>query len=157
MIGKIQNFCKENQGQFVEEVVEGFISGNGDSGSSMLPLPREISDDIHKTLQPQLEKWCGLKLEPTFVYGIRKYGRDARLKMHRDRIETHLISAILNVDQDVDEDWALHIEDHFYRRHKLNLLPGEMIFYEGGKLFHGRPEPLEGKFFSNVFVHYKPA
>jgi prolyl 4-hydroxylase len=157
LFGEIQNFYEENQSQFVEEVVEGFISGVGDSGSALLPLPLEISDNIHKNLQPQLEKWCGVKLEPTFVYGIRKYGRGARLKVHRDRIETHIISAILNIDQDVDEDWALHIDDHFYRQHKLNLIPGEMIFYEGGKLSHGRPEPLKGNYYSNIFVHYKPA
>jgi prolyl 4-hydroxylase len=71
-------------------------------------------------------------------------------------VETHIISALLNIDQDVDEKWPLEIEDHYYRKHYLNLRPGEMLFYEGAKLDHGRPQPLKGRLYANVFVHYKP-
>ena len=34
---------------------------------------------------------------------------------------------------------------------------GEMLLYESLRIVHGRPEPLRGKFFDNIFVHFKPA
>ena len=75
--------------------------------------------------------------------------------MHRDRIETHVASVILNVDQQVSSDWPLHIEDHHYRAHRVTLAPGEMVLYEGARLAHGRPDPFDGERFANVFVHFR--
>ena len=75
---------------------------------------------------------------------------------HRDRENTHIISAIINISKDVDEDWPLVIEDHFYRKHEIFLDPGEVIFYESARLLHGRPYPLNGKSFANIFCHYRP-
>ncbi len=156
LFARIKKFNVDNQEDYFEEIVEDFITSDGNSGSELLELPPEFRDDIHRALQPKLEKWCGVSLQPTFVYGIRKYHNGATLKPHRDRVETHIISALLNIDQDVDEKWPLEIEDHYYRKHYLNLRPGEMLFYEGAKLDHGRPQPLKGRLYANVFVHYKP-
>ena len=103
-----------------------------------------------------MEDWSDVALEPTYVYGIRTYYRGSKLEPHRDRENTHIISAILNISQQVDEEWPLEIEDHMYRKHRIFLRPGEMLLYEGGRLQHGRPSPLQGSFFANIFVHYKP-
>jgi len=35
--------------------------------------------------------------------------------------------------------------------------PGEFVFYEGMRLAHGRPYPLDGEFYAGIFVHYQPA
>ena len=102
-----------------------------------------------------MEQWSSTELEPTYVYGIRVYGEDAILEEHRDRETTHIVSAIINVDQNVDTDWPLVIEDHHYRKHNINLSPGEVIFYEGARLKHGRPQPLQGKEYANIFCHFK--
>ena len=59
------------------------------------------------------------------------------------------------VDQNVDVDWPLVIEDHHYRKHKINLSQGEVIFYEGARLLHGRPQPLQGTEYANIFCHFK--
>jgi len=117
----------------------------------------KLRQEIHDTLKPLMEEWCGEALEPTFVYGIREYHNAAVLKMHRDRIDTHIISAIINVDQDTDVDWPLVIEDNYYRTHHVLLAPGDVVFYEGGRLLHGRPIAFEGRAFANVFCHFKPA
>jgi prolyl 4-hydroxylase len=93
----------------------------------------------------------------TAVYGIREYQRSAVLDMHIDRMETHIISAILNVAQQVEKDWPLVIHDHFGRRYAVMLKPGEMLFYESARLKHGRPKALDGEYFANVFVHAMPA
>ena len=58
--------------------------------------------------------------------------------------------------QRVDEEWMLEIDDHVYRRHQVGLEPREMLLYEGGRLAHGRPTPLNGEFYYNIFVHFRP-
>jgi prolyl 4-hydroxylase len=50
----------------------------------------------------------------------------------------------------------LEIEDHQGKKHQLILKPGEIILYESALLDHGRPSPLEGNKFVNVFCHYMP-
>ena len=62
-----------------------------------------------------------------------------------------------SIDQEVDNDWPLFIEDHHYRKHKIILSPGEVFFYEGARLKHGRPLPLEGQKYANIFCHFKIA
>jgi len=90
------------------------------------------------------------------VYGLRKYTRGATLLSHLDHLETHVVSAILNIAQDVDEDWPLQIMDHNGNPHEIILAPGQMIWYESAKLVHARIKPLKGKSFENMFVHYMP-
>ena len=60
-----------------------------------------------------------------------------------------------NVNQNVDVDWPLVIEDHYYRKHEIVLSPGEIIIYEGAKLKHGRPQPLQGEKYANIFCHFR--
>ena len=50
----------------------------------------------------------------------------------------------------------LFIEDHNQKKHEVFLDPGEVLFYESAKLLHGRPYPLKGKSYANIFCHYKP-
>ena len=124
-----------------DEVVPGEFIVNTDKketkASILVDLPAELRDEIHDSLKSMMEKWCGKSLMPTFVYGIRVYKRGSILKSHQDRLETHIISAIINVDQQVDKDWPLSIDDNYYRNHEVILKPGEIIFYEGGRLSTG--------------------
>ncbi len=154
---KIKDYYDKNKGSLKTEIVEGFISKNetDQPGSKLLELPEGIKLEIHKNLKPILEEWSGVNLEPTYVYGIRVYERGAVLVEHRDRKITHAVSTIINVDQNVEIDWPLFIDDHYFRNHKINLKPGEVLFYEGARLKHGRPEPLEGKNYANIFCHFK--
>lgn len=156
---KILNYYKDNEHRAEIEIVEGFIQKSQDNepASSLVNLDDYLKTEIHKNLKPILERWSNIALEPTFVYGIRVYGKDAILKEHRDREQTHVVSAIINIDQEVDNDWPLFIEDHHYRKHKIILSPGEVFFYEGARLKHGRPLPLEGQKYANIFCHFKIA
>lgn len=137
------------------EEVSGFIGGPEARPSVLFPLSDARKVEVHQALQELAEAWVGRYLEPTYVYGIRRYHRGTSLACHRDRLATHVVSAILNVDQETDEPWPLEIDDHFYRRHRLRLSPGQLLLYEGGRLLHGRPSPLRGERFDNVFVHYR--
>jgi len=151
---KILMYHANNQDQKVSESVPGFIHSQQGQASAMLELPNELRQQIHSTLQPIAEAWSGSLLTPSYVYGIREYYRGAVLEPHRDRLQTHEISLILNIRQKVDEGWPLVIEDHHYRAHSVFLSPGEMVLYEGCRLLHGRPFPFKGDLFANIFVHY---
>lgn len=160
LLKKIQKFYHDNLNAHTEEVVPGDFIVNANKKkiktSILVDLTTELREEIHDTLKSMMETWCGMALMPTFVYGIRVYKRGAILKKHQDRLETHIISAIINIDQQVDEDWPLSIDDNYYRNHQVILKPGEIIFYEGARLSHGRPTPLIGDSFANIFCHFKP-
>ena len=154
---KINIFYKSNLSNKKEENVAGGYIQNiqEDKESSItIELPEELRNEIHSSIQGLIEKWSGMKLLPTYVYGIRMYLDGAILNSHKDREETHIIGTIINIDQKVHKDWYLEIEDHQKNLHKLLLEPGEMIFYESATLKHGRPEPLSGEYYSNIFCHY---
>jgi hypothetical protein len=54
------------------------------------------------------------------------------------------------------EPWPIFIEDYHGRTHEVILTPGDMLFYESSKCFHGRPKKFHGSWYSSVFVHYYP-
>ena len=66
------------------------------------------------------------------------------------------IISLFQIDQKVDEDWPLTILDQDDNVHLVTLKPGEMVLYESATLPHGRPFPLNGEYFDNFFVHFKP-
>lgn len=65
-------------------------------------------------------------------------------------------SAIINVAQDVDEPWPVEVYDHAGRAYNVSMEPGDMVLYESHTVLHGRPFPLKGRFYANIFVHYQP-
>ena len=102
---------------------------------------------------------------------------------HVDQIRTHVISVIMNIGQDVEEDWPLFIMNNKGEENMINLAPGPMVFYESARLMlcplfsicgcgllsfvipiydfflrlvHGRQRPLRGSFYDNIFIHYQP-
>jgi hypothetical protein len=44
--------------------------------------------------------------------GIRKYTNASRLLMHVDTMDTHAVSGIINVDQDVHSPWMLEVREN---------------------------------------------
>lgn len=122
--------------------------------SYLKPLPANIISYIFGDLIDIHTRWAGVALEPTFCYGIREYGRGAVLKKHRDVIESRVVSSIINVAQEVDEPWALQIEDHQGEEHEVCMEPGDMILYESARLMHGREVPLVGESYANIFCHF---
>ena len=46
------------------------------------------------------------------------------------RSETHVISAIVHIGHDTDEDWPIQIEDHDGAWHNVALEEGQMLMYE---------------------------
>lgn len=77
------------------------------------------------------------------------------LATHVDRMPL-ISSAIVNVAQDVDEPWPIEVIGHDGKAHNVTMEPGDMVLYESHSILHGRPFPLKGRFYANVFVHFEP-
>jgi hypothetical protein len=111
-------------------------------------------------MTPLHERWAGgMKLKPTSAYGIRFYQNQSSLVMHYDRVETHVISSIMHIAHEYDdqkEPWPIQIEDHNGNLHSVVLEAGEMLFYESAKCLHGRMTKLRGKYYASIFIHYQP-
>jgi hypothetical protein len=104
-----------------------------------------------------VEAWTNEALEETDIYGMRRYEDGARLLTHVDRVETHAASLIINVAQGgIRRPWKVEIYDHADRLHEVEMVPGDIVFYESARCMHGRMRPLEGSFYVNVFAHYRP-
>jgi len=117
---------------------------------------RQFNARLGEDLRPLHEAWAGVALELSACYGIRCYQRGAFLHNHVDR-PTHVVSATICVDHALDAPWPLHIESIDGEVRQIDLEPGELVLYEGARLVHGRPYPLDGEFYAGVFVHYRPA
>ena len=81
--------------------------------------------------------------------------RGSMLATHVDR-DPLITSAIINIGQEVAEPWPLELYDHDGRAHNVTMQPGDMVLYESHSVLHGRPFPLNGTYFANIFVHFKP-
>mmetsp|Transcript_36126 Transcript_36126/g.56574 ORF Transcript_36126/g.56574 Transcript_36126/m.56574 type:complete len:90 (-) Transcript_36126:47-316(-) len=79
------------------------------------------------------------------------------LKLHVERSSTNAISVVIQVDQNVDDDWMFEVHGHKGEVEYLRTEPQEMILYEGASVVHGRPQKLNGQFYSNLFLHFRPA
>jgi prolyl 4-hydroxylase len=67
-----------------------------------------------------------------------------------------VLSAIINVDQDLDEPWPLEVYGRDGIAVNITMIPGDMVLYESHSIIHGRPFPLRGRFMANLFVHFEP-
>jgi hypothetical protein len=122
-------------------------------------LTPSYKDQLAAELKPILHEWYGKDkgdLELTSIYGIRKYTNGSILRMHVDTVNTHVVSAIINVDQAVEKDWPLLILDHDGFEHNVIMQPGDMVLYESAKLLHGRPDVFIGDHYDNIFIHFRP-
>ena len=114
-----------------------------------------LKQDIWDAAKSTIEQWTGMELRPSSMYGIRKYTEGAILSPHVDRIPL-ISSCIVNVAQDVDEPWPLEVIDREGNAVNVTMEPGDMVLYESHSLIHGRPFPLKGRYFANIFIHFEP-
>lgn len=152
---KLRNFVRKNyeeENYRLEnaiEVIDGerpiFIKGE------------HLKKEVLGTLHPMHEAWSGVELQPFTAYGFRLYRNNSSLLLHTDKPTTHIISCILHIDSSDDsEPWPIIIEDFLGNTNEVVLAPGDMLFYESSKCFHGRPQNFQGSWYSSIFVHYFP-
>ena len=75
-----------------------YVEDDAENGESVLKnttvmkmifLEDDMEKRIHKALLPLAEKWSGIELNPTVVYGIRRYERGAWMVAHTDKDGKH--------------------------------------------------------------------
>ena len=110
-----------------------------------------LKQHIWNAARDTISEWTGQQLAECSLYGIRVYKEGAVLAPHVDRLPL-VSSAIINVDQDVDEPWPLEVIGHDGKAHNVTMVPGDMVLYESHSILHGRPFPLKGRFMANVFM-----
>jgi len=70
-----------------------------------------LKQKIWNAARDTIQEWTGQRLAECSLYGIRIYEEGAVLATHVDR-NPLVSSAIINVDQDVDEPWPLEVIGH---------------------------------------------
>jgi hypothetical protein len=115
----------------------------------------ELKNAIWEAAKSTVEAWTGMELKPISQYGIRIYTEGAILNPHVDRLPL-VSSCIVNVAQDLDEPWPLEVYDRQGNAVNVTMEPGDMVLYESHSLIHGRPFPLKGRYFANIFIHFEP-
>ena len=143
-----------------------FIESNGGStfnqyeyDNIMVYLTRNLEELILNEVKDLMIKWINddkMELVVTSIYGIRKYQNGAIVKKHIDICSTHIFGAVINIDQNVNEDWLFVIFDHKNNKHEILMQPQDIVLYEAASCSHSRPKPLNGQFYANVFIHFKP-
>ncbi|KAL7553955.1 hypothetical protein ACHAWF_017322 [Thalassiosira exigua] len=115
----------------------------------------KLRQQLWDAARESIEDWMGEDLSPTSLYGIRVYTEGAVLLPHVDRLPL-VASAMVNIAQDVDEDWPCEIYDHDGKAHNVTLQPGDMLLFESHSVIHGRPFPLKGRSYVMLFIHFEP-
>lgn len=118
------------------EIVPGFYLNDQDIPMSKLNLDEypNIKQKIIDEMSEVLSKWAGVPILHTATFGVRTYHRGNFMLNHLDRHLTHHLSAVLQIAQDVDENWPLEVILANGTVAEVYLLPGEMVLYEVSKL-----------------------
>mmetsp|Transcript_7159 Transcript_7159/g.8293 ORF Transcript_7159/g.8293 Transcript_7159/m.8293 type:complete len:475 (+) Transcript_7159:72-1496(+) len=161
----IKKFWDENKGNPKAENwgVGNTYTNNWDTHSKMVSVEDNglrgggsaIKQKIWDAARDTISEWIGHELTPCSLYGVRVYYGGSVLAPHVDRLPL-VSSAIINVAQDVDEPWPLEVISHDGRAENVTMEPGDMVLYESHSVIHGRPFPLKGRYFANLFVHFEP-
>eukprot|EP00571_Detonula_confervacea_P012213 CAMPEP_0172297392 /NCGR_PEP_ID=MMETSP1058-20130122/432_1 /TAXON_ID=83371 /ORGANISM="Detonula confervacea, Strain CCMP 353" /LENGTH=525 /DNA_ID=CAMNT_0013006541 /DNA_START=229 /DNA_END=1809 /DNA_ORIENTATION=+ len=114
-----------------------------------------IKRKVWHAAKDTMEEWTGHQVTECSLYGIRVYTEGSILATHVDRMPL-VSSAILNVAQDVDEPWPIEVYAHDGKAYNVTMEPGDMVLYESHSVLHGRPFPLKGRFYANIFIHFEP-
>jgi hypothetical protein len=153
---RLLNHFRSNIHKFRSEPANEYLLTESKSAyPSLLYQDEKFNLGLLNDLQEAHEEWSGLPLMYAACYGIRVYQPGSYLYSHTDRM-THIVSSTICVDHRLSNQWPLYIEDLEGRPHEISVEPGEMVFFEGARLKHGRPYPLDGEYYANIFVHYTP-
>ena len=71
----------------------------------------EAMEKVDSVMRPILETWIGgqIPLNFSIAYGVRRYFNGSSLGLHLDKPTTHVISAILQIDQVIAEALQLKL------------------------------------------------
>ena len=115
----------------------------------------EVQNQVWELARSVLEEWTGQSLAPCSIWGIRIYHNNSILAPHVDR-NPLVASAIINVDQDVDEPWPLEVWAHDGKPYNITMEPGDMVLYESHSVIHGESREESPLFSPCTHPHTHP-
>ncbi len=158
VLQRLRQHLETNSRRFrAEEPIDYLVNPDPGKIPALYFEDKEFNATLSRELQGLHEEWAGRSLTESACYGIRVYQRGSFLYNHVDHTDTHIISSSICVDHRLDKPWPLYVEDIDGNPHQIDLDPGDILFYEGARLRHGRAYPLEGDYYASIFVHYRPA
>lgn len=160
-VDKIKEWMNNNTSKFIKEQSSINYEIEKNIYSNILYIntaPSELQELLKNEISLLLTEWINYKTNLNYVctYGIREYLKGSILQNHYDRIKSHVISAIIHLDDKSEKPWPLYIEDHHFRSHEIEMEYGDVVFYESTTCLHGRPTPFEGEYYRNMYIHFKP-
>lgn len=151
----LQHF-RSNVRNFLPEAANSYLlTQNHRFYPSLLYQDERFNQWLLEALQRDHERWSRGPLKKAACYGIRVYQPESYLRTPVDR-SMHVVSSTVCVDCRLKSPWPFYIEDAHGHPHEICLEPGEMLFFSGTVLPHGRPRPLDGEYYASIFLHYTP-
>jgi prolyl 4-hydroxylase len=142
--------------EYGEKVVQAISAQAGRRPEiSYSPASSDLMELAYSELTPLVSEWVGFEVERSWGYGIRSYGPGSRLHVHRDRVDTHVISCIIHVDDRSVEAWPLDFVDHEGKHHEVYFKRGQTLFYES-LCPHARSQFFNGEYYRNMYLHWRP-
>jgi prolyl 4-hydroxylase len=139
----IDEFWKDNKDK---AKIEAWHSGNSyvnhwDSPTTLVSVDdkglrgsgERLKEHIWAAASAVLEEWTQVELQPCSLYGIRVYHEGAIMMPHVDRLPL-VASAVINVAQDVEEDWPTVSE--------IDVGSSNRVGYKGSQNVARRPGGL---------------
>jgi len=80
--------------------------------TKLIKVSSTVKETTIDILKPILQKWSKQKISNGLFFGMRRYLRGAWMSLHVDRLPSHIISVILQIDQKTDTKWPLTVIDH---------------------------------------------
>eukprot|EP00986_Skeletonema_menzelii_P006352 scaffold2384_cov143-Skeletonema_menzelii.AAC.23 len=105
--------------------------------------------------KPILEKWAGMELTPSSMFGLQIY-TGKTVMPHRVDTLPFVINAIIHVADEIDTPWPIEVYSHDGKARNITLEVGSMLLYEGQSVIIGRPYPMKGQYQAEIFVSFEP-
>ena len=88
-----------------------------------MKLDPGLVEQVKNVLQSVAEAWSGMLLDYESISNVHRYTNGSSVSAHLDGIGHIVIRAIMNMGQEVEEDWPLYIKDHKGNNHQVLLKP----------------------------------
>ena len=129
--------------------------------SARVNIPRALQQEMREAFHPLASRFCSCELRRDATIGgggVRIYHRGAGLAAHLDWAHKFVVSATLNVRQaDNRTRWPLQMRAFgAWRSETVFHSEGEAVLYEGSRMLHSRPAPLDDDYYVAAFVGFVP-
>ena len=125
-----------------------------------ISIPRALQAEMREAFRPLVAKFCNCELEEDATVGgggVRVYRRGATLATHLDWAHKFVVSATINVKQASNKaHWPLTMRALGGTTRAVTHAEGWAVLYEGSRMMHGRPLPLEDDYYAAAFVGFVP-